>query len=209
MYKHKLRYVVFTDASFKKRNGSSYCGYGAVVVNLETNQYVSFSGELSDRSIVFGESWAILKGLQKTLKLIQQSDDISGDVMVVTDSKLCVNILTDYIPKWDTSDWNDWKTRKGQSVKNQDIYKRIVRLLENYPDVHFRITHIHGHQGKSNEGKIRKDLMKHGITPTDAAVSTFRRMNAMADRLAQAEVDRQIKLETLYGTVSKLRRNKV
>ena len=129
--------------------------------------------------------------------------------MVVTDSKLCVNILTDYIPKWDTSDWNDWKTKKGQSVKNQDIYKRIVRLLENYPDVHFRITHIHGHQGKSNEGKIRKDLMKHGITPTDAAVSTFRRMNAMADRLAQAEVDRQIKLETLYGTVSKLRRNKV
>ena len=60
MYKHKLRYVVFTDASFKKRNGSSYCGYGAVVVNLETNQYVSFSGELSDRSIVFGESWAII-----------------------------------------------------------------------------------------------------------------------------------------------------
>ena len=202
----KLQYIVFTDASYKKRDGRGYCGYGVVIVNMETRQFTEFGGDLSDHTIVFGESWAILKGVQKALELMKNSSHkMKGRVLIVTDSKLCVNILTNFIPRWDTSE-ETWKTLSGKPVKNQEIYKRITTLLGKYPDVEFRITHVHGHLGKKFEYKIRRDLEKHGINPTDETVTAFRRMNARVDAIAQGEVDRQIRLESQYGVIPTLKR---
>ncbi|MCM1230277.1 MAG: hypothetical protein NC489_09090 [Ruminococcus flavefaciens] len=207
MSKSNFRYVVFTDASFKHYAGRGYCGFGVVVVNMESNCYASFGGDLSDHTIVFGESWAILKGVQKALDLIKRSPKQKGNILIVTDSKLCVNILTRFIHLWDTSDWQDWKTLRGKSVKNQEIYKRIVRLMQEHPDVHFRITHMHGHIGKKYEDTIRKDLHRYGIKPTDETVSTFRKMNAKVDAIAQESVDRQIRLESKYGILPIMKRS--
>lgn len=206
--RNRIRYVVFTDASYKKSNGRGYCGYGVVIVNMKSNCYTSFGGDLSDHTIVFGESWAILKGVERALELIDQSSDPTGDILIVTDSKLCVNTLTRFIDMWDTSDWDHWKTMRGKPVKNQEIYRRIIRMIRKYPDVRFRITHMHGHIGQKYEDTIRKDLSKYGIKPTDEAVSTFRKMNAKVDAIAQNEVDRQIKLESRFGVIPSLKRSK-
>lgn len=204
--RNTIRYVVFTDASYKKTENRGYCGYGVVIVNMQSNCYTSFGGDLSDHTIVFGESWAILKGVERTLELINQSSDPTGDILIVTDSKLCVNILTRLINMWDTSDWENWKTMRGKPVKNQEIYRRIIRAIRKYPKIRFRITHMHGHIGHKYEDKIRKDLSKYGLNPTDETVSTFRKMNAKVDAIAQQEVDRQIKLESQYGVIPILRR---
>lgn len=208
MSKTRFRYIVFTDASYKTYDGRGFCGFAVVVVNMTNNSYTEFSGDLSDHTIAFGESWAIYRGAQKAVDLITRSPDPTGEVLIVTDSKLCVNILTRFISRWDLTNWDDWKTLGGSSVKNQEIYRRIVRLVERYPDIHFRIAHMHGHKGKKHEKIIRDDLIKHGINPTDNAVSTFRKMNAKVDELAQGVVDHQIKLETKYGKLPILKRSK-
>ena len=207
MAKPPYRYIVFTDASYKIFDGRGYCGYGVVIVNHETGNYTEFGGDLSDHTIVFGESWAILQGVRKVLDIISKSPDPSGKVLVVTDSKLCVNILTHYINRWDLSNWDNWKTLKGKPVKNQEIYRKIVTLIQKYPEVRFRITHMHGHMGKKHENKIKEDLRSYGINPTDEAVDTFRRMNAKVDRIAQSAVDRQIQLESRYWVIPKLKRS--
>lgn len=206
MAKLPFKYIVFTDASYKTYDGRGYCGYGVVVINMRTLCYTEFGGDLSDHTIVFGESWAIMKGVQKAIELIERSSDSDGKVLIVTDSKLCVNILTNYIDRWDTSNWDNWKTIKGKSVKNQEIYKRIVEMIRKHQNIQFRIAHMHGHMGKKHEDTIRKDLSKYGIKPTDEAVRTFRKMNAKVDEIAQNAVDRQIKLESQYGVIPIMKR---
>lgn len=203
-----FRYIVFTDASFKKYGNRGYCGYGVVVVNTASNCYTSFGGDLSDHTIVFGESWAILQGVRKVIDLINRSSNPSGEILVVTDSKLCVNILTQYINRWDTTNWDNWKTLKGKPVKNQEIYKRIVNLIEKYPDIRFRITHMHGHIGKDDQSKIKADLKSYGIKSSEETVKMFRKMNAKVDAIAQSAVDRQISLEATYGFIPIMKRSR-
>lgn len=199
-----VKYIVFTDASRRKgRDGRPYCGYGVAVLNIETQQFIKFGGELSPRSVVFCEAWAIYRGLVKVAEIIKENPPKKGEqiqILVVTDSKLNVEILSKYIPySWDLSDWNRWKKHDGSPVKNQDLYRRIVSFMETHPEIHARVTHMNSHLNDKEWLRIKKKLSSYGINVRKETAQMFMGMNAIVDRIAQETTAKQRELEESSG----------
>jgi len=185
-----VKYIVFTDASRRKgRNNRPYCGYGVAVLNVETKSYITFGGELSPRSVVFCEAWAIYRGLVKVAELAKDNPPKKGEqvqALVVTDSKLNVEILSRYIPyAWDLSDWNHWKKQDGTPVKNQDLYRTIVTFMEKHPEIHARVTHVNSHLNDEEWLRTKRKLSRYGVNVRKEAAQMFMSMNAIVDRIAQ------------------------
>lgn len=180
-----VKYIIFTDAS--RRTGFSnrqYCGYGVAVLNLETHNYITFGGELSDRSVVFCEAWAIYRGLVKVTELIDK--DKSTRVLVVTDSKLNVDILSRWIPyAWDLSDWKHWRKSDGTLVKNQDLYRRIILFMKDHPELRASITHMNSHLGDQDWPKVKKKLQMYRVNVERETAQMFMFMNGVVDQIAQ------------------------
>lgn len=72
---------------------------------------------------------AELLAIHEALLYAQSKNQIT---VVHSDSKLCVQTLTEYCKKWKA---NGWKTVSGKPVKNQDIVKPIVELYDSMPQV--------------------------------------------------------------------------
>lgn len=199
------RYIVFTDASYKRHGEKGYCGYGVAILNTETKEYGTFGDYVGERTIVYGEGWAINRGIKQALKLVSKQEKVG--ILVVTDSKLSVQVHCKFIPhKWDLSDWHNWRTVKGKYVKNQEIYRNTVELVQRYPNVHIRMAHIHSHMGMSNSDKIKEDLSKHGIRADKDTVKMFMTMNDTVDRIAQDYVEKAIKRQLEWETLPALER---
>ncbi len=62
-------------------------------------------------------------------------------VTVHSDSRLCVNTITQWAPKWER---NGWK-RKGEPLKNLDLVKKLLRLYRAHP--HCKLVWIAAHSG--------------------------------------------------------------
>lgn len=185
-----IKYIVFTDASRRKgQSGRAYCGYGVAVLNIKTKQYVTFGGELSARSVVFCEAWAIYQGLVKVAEIIADNKPPKGEqvqALVVTDSKLNVEILSRYIPySWDLSDWEHWKKQDGTPVKNQDLYRRIVTFMKTHTELHARITHVNSHLTDKEWLRTKRKLRDYGINVRKETAQMFMGMNAIVDQIAQ------------------------
>lgn len=183
--KQPIKYIVFTDASCRRSNSSLYCGYGGVILNTDTNRYASYGGSLGERSTVYCEAWGLLRGLIEISNVIKSSKGKEPvGVLLVTDSKLNVQILTEWIPKWDLSDWMNWRKRDGSLVKNQDLYRRILRVIQDTPEMKVRITHVNSHLTDKEWRRIFKKLQDYGINADESTSKTFMRMNALADGIA-------------------------
>ena len=70
---------------------------------------------------------AELLAIHEALLYAQSKNQIT---VVHSDSKLCVQTLTEYCQKWKA---NGWKTVSGKPVKNQDIVKPAVELYDSMP----------------------------------------------------------------------------
>lgn len=86
-----------------------------------------------------GELLALLKALEHIFTANMES-------LVVTDSEYIFNAMT---KRWYVS-WmnNDWKTRSGDPVKNQDIWMEIahaMHLCERRRDIDIVFYHVKGH----------------------------------------------------------------
>jgi len=200
------KYIVFTDASMRRsheKGARSYCGYGVVILNTETRQFTEFGAELGGNTVVFGEAWAIYRGIQKVRDLTKDKEPTS--VLVVTDSKLNVQILTVYIPYvWDTSDEDHWKRQDGTPIKNQDVYQRIVDIINNNPHLSIRITHINSHLHPSEWPRTQKKLEKYGIRANSTTSQMFMEMNGRADEIAQSITKKMKEEEEKYGCFIRL-----
>jgi len=62
-------------------------------------------------------------------------------VTVHSDSRLCVNTITQWAPKWER---NGWK-RKGDPLKNLDLVKELLALYRAHP--HCKLVWIAAHSG--------------------------------------------------------------
>lgn len=56
------------------------------------------------------------------------------EVHLVTDSTYLINGLTKWLPNWRM---RNWKGRGGQSIKNQDLWKRLELLAQGH-EVHYQ-----------------------------------------------------------------------
>lgn len=193
----KPDYILFTDASVRldRTDHSNVSAYAAVVLNVKSKQYTVISGPLENRSISFCEAWAIYQGLRYLCKIHRENKLKHSKILVVTDSKLNVQILTDWIQNvWDTSDWYHWKKKSPGEIKNQDLYRKIVPLL-NDGRFKVKIVHINSHseKNKTKQAKIFAKLVDADVKLDKETMRLFVKFNALADETAHGLVNDQIK----------------
>lgn len=177
-------FVIFTDGSVRRYPDQKvYSGYSVVVLNLQSKQYTGFCGALNTSSIVYAEAWAVYRGLQYINKICKPIG-LKPSVLVVTDNKLNVTILSDYIfNTWDTSDWGRWKKTDGSLVKNQEVYRNIIKLI-NRGHMSVRYCHINSHLEESDWKRIRSKLLDIDIDANQGMCKLFIQMNQIADEMA-------------------------
>ncbi|CAG8764414.1 37082_t:CDS:2 [Racocetra persica] len=72
---------------------------------------------------------------------------------IMTDSKYVINIIEDWVKKWEK---NGYMSYKNTPVKNQDLIKRLKKLIDNKIDT-VRLIHVRGHLG--NYGNEQADRL--------------------------------------------------
>lgn len=138
--------IVYTDGSCLKKGGIK-CGYGIHFPN----------GELKDISKPFlhvpltsqrAELYAIYKALDNITKNID-----FDTIHIYSDSEYSIKSMTIWIKKWEK---NNWKTVNGKDVANQDIIKKIYKIIQKYPNK-INFTHVRAHTGNIDEYSIGND----------------------------------------------------
>jgi len=164
LYKDLL--FIFADGSIAgQREDNATGGIGVVLANEEavlhkfSKCYKGPTRVMCPTQVTNNrmELRAIIEGLKNFVQ--DYEDPGSYRIMVVSDSAYAINSAKDYLIKWQK---NGWQTREGKPVKNQDLWKELIKLLEHQccPEVIWQ--HCRGHQGIP--------------------------LNELADKLAQSEV---------------------
>ena len=188
----KPDYILFPDGSQRRNQDKIYSGYGMVILNTSTRKYTTFSGYLATNSVVFAEAWAIYQGL-RFLEFKRRSGCLVSKtprVLVLSDSKLNMDIFNIYIPyAWDISDPHKWKKRDSSLVKNQELYRNILHMI-NDCGYNVKFAHINSHI-RGNEKQLRKvqDKLKekYSVQVSYDVMELFSDMNDLADQAAKNE----------------------
>ena len=64
-----------------------------------------------------------------------------AEIVVYTDSKLCLDTITKWAPGWESKGWK----RKGSPLKNLDLVKELLALFREHPGC--RLEWIAAHNG--------------------------------------------------------------
>lgn len=201
----KVDYVIFTDGSVVMDHvtGRTYSGYAVVILNTKTLQYATMGSAMHDRTVNYCESYAIYRGLDKVLRM--RRDRI--DVLVVTDSQMSIEAITRYMRGiWDTSDPKNWKKVDGQPVRNQALYKKIKKLIDDNKQMRLHIIHIKSHKDIDRAWPYMQErFAKHGVNTTEEAAKMFMAMNALADRIAYNKTREERDYERGHGKFYRLK----
>lgn len=200
--------ILFPDASLKRSGDKFFSGYGVVILNTHTGNYTTVKGSLSKDSIVYCEAWAIYQGLRfiEHLRKKQYPKGTNLKVLVVSDSKINIQIFTTWIKKsWDLSDWYDWKKSDKTSVRNQELYRNIMKVLSN-GHLKVKFVHINSHSDKKPGmmKHIESKLEKANVNVNYQTLTTFIELNQVADALACSVTEkskRGSKIETEFQTL--------
>lgn len=183
----KPDFILFPDASLKRRGSETYAGYACVVLNPNTMEYVVIAEELSkNATIVFGEAWAAYRGLQFVRRVQRRDNRGELKVLVISDSKMLVNTFSVWINvSWDTSDWNRWKKKDGSTVKNQGLYRKMLGVMNRGP-LTVRFVHINSHSDKKQglRAYIKQKMREARVRLNDKQLDVFVQLNSVADKAA-------------------------
>lgn len=148
-----MKYRIYTDGACSGNPGPG--GFAYVVVTEHDKVLIKSGGFSENTTNNAMELKAILKALQ--FILLSAGDfgtyaktNVKGaEVTIVSDSAYCINALQQGWPySWKT---NDWKTKKGEQVKNKELWQKLLDVLK---DARCTIQYekIKGHAGdKYNE----------------------------------------------------------
>ncbi len=136
---------VFTDGNCK-RNGKT---------NAKGGYSVYFGDENETRFCVYNKTEIVkeptnqkceLTAIYEVFKTVSQntSQFIDKKIVVCTDSMYSINCLTRWYKSWQG---NNWKTSKGETVKNKDIITSIVSLKETLEMDNIKVDfkHVNSH----------------------------------------------------------------
>ena len=146
---------IFTDGSCMKTSKGILCGYGVHYVNNNINNKIKFN----DISRIFRkkpltnqrtELYAIYKGIKRVYKKNKKIN-----LIIYSDSEYSIKSLTLWIKKWKI---NNWITSNNKPVLNQDIIKKIDKLINNYEgDIKF--IHVKAHTDNQNYESINNAIV--------------------------------------------------
>lgn len=137
---------VYTDGACSN-NGkpNSKGGWGFVVVNENDEQvYEEFGGKVGATNNEM-ELAGFLYGLNYAIGYAM----IGQEIEIYSDSAYIVNCINEcWYKKWER---NGFQASNGESVKNQDYWKPLIKDIEQYKDV-VKVIKVKGHNGnKYNE----------------------------------------------------------
>jgi ribonuclease HI len=125
----KKTVLIYADGSCIGNPGPG--GWAAILKWGEIEK--SISGKKLDTTNNRMELLAVIKGLEAVKKDVP--------IEVFTDSQYVRNGIEKWLEKWQS---NGWKASSGKSVKNQDLWRKLVELQSKKS---VRINWIPGHQG--------------------------------------------------------------
>ena len=137
--------IVFTDGSFIKH--LNRCGYGVLFPNGEYDN-ISRKFKIEPLSNQRAELYAIYKGIKRVHK-----DNETYDIKIYTDSEYSIKSLTIWINTWKK---NNWKSSTGKAVANQDIIRKLDKLINKHKG-NIEFQHVRSHTGKQDFESINND----------------------------------------------------
>lgn len=145
----RFLYNIYTDGSCPKTGGAG--GWAFVVVGPDNQQIYADSGQIYPSTNNTAEMTAIYEGMNWVCEHAHYAP-----ARIITDSKYCQEGICNWLWKWAA---NDWRLYTGGPVKNQGLWKQMMKLLDVHPK-NFLFAWVKGHAGN--------------------------RWNEMADRMAKA-----------------------
>lgn len=87
----------------------------------------------------------------KTLAYLVKHND-NNNVDIYSDSAYVINSLTKgWLKNWEQ---NNWKTKKGNDVKNVDLWKRLISLRKKHKGKKINFIKVKGHSGNTYNEKV-------------------------------------------------------
>ena len=135
--------VVFTDGASRGNPGAG--GWGALLIDNNLNKVWELGGREDNTTNNRMEMMAACEALLSIEKI-----KIEGSIEVHTDSAYLLNGITGWVFGWEK---NGWKTKTGEPVLNQDLWKEISSVCVRLKQKHsIDWKKVSGHSGlRGNE----------------------------------------------------------
>jgi ribonuclease HI len=131
---------IFTDGSSRGNPGPG--GWGMVLIDQANNRIVEQGGAEAHTTNNRMEMYAIIQGLSWAVM------HKATEVTCYTDSSYTIQGATAWMHGWKK---NNWKTKTGAPVLNQDLWQEIGALVES---VRVQFVHVRGHQGVAGNERV-------------------------------------------------------
>ncbi len=167
MNEERQSLAIFTDGACSGNPGPG--GWGAILAYPE-GKIIELGGALRATTNNQME-------LLATIEALEEAREYEGPTSIYTDSTYVIRGITQWVWGWKK---RDWKTAEGKDVANQDLWKKLVRLVSERkpkPEWHYVRGHI-GTPGnercdeiarKFTEGR-RVDLFRGSLLKYDHAI---------------------------------------
>ena len=184
--------IIFSDGSLQKvknRKIESICGSGTIVRSLTNKKEFEKMIPLPDST----NNYAELNGIYEGLLIIKKQGLLKKEpVIIVTDSKYCITVLTDTMILEGKKGLDAvWKNKDKSNMKNPKIIKKIYQLIidkdgDMYDNIKF--VHVNSHlkaNSKEDLDRIIHKFKQVGITINEDGARGVIELNARADKLAK------------------------
>lgn len=123
---------IFTDGACSGNPGPG--GWGAVFVrdNRIVAQRCGYDPDTTNNRME-------LCALIAAYEMLDQAGAGDAEVVIWSDSQLCVNTFTQWAPKWEAKGWK----RKGGPIANLDLVKPLYELVKRHPEAQLRWIKAH------------------------------------------------------------------
>jgi ribonuclease HI len=129
--------IAHTDGSSSPRQDHQMGGWGFVLQMEGVGEYITDSGYEHPTTNQRMEMLAIIKSLETS-----QSIDPSSTLHIVSDSRYCIDGITEWAHNWKKRYW----TKSGGPIKNLDLWKRMYTLVHE-SDMIVTFEWVKGHAG--------------------------------------------------------------
>lgn len=129
--------IIYTDGASRGNPGSG--GYGAIIM-FPNGKAIETGGREDNTTNNRMELMAALSAL----KLVEERDEEKLPIDLCSDSSYVVNGLSGWMFAWEK---NGWKTKEGNIVLNQDIWKELFGVSFRLSKRGLSILKVAGHAG--------------------------------------------------------------
>lgn len=136
-----MKVRIFTDGACSGNPGP---GGWATVFSLD-KKYIKLSGNEENTTNNRMELMAVVKAYERIIQKYKIDNNVEYELYA--DSAYVVNSINNgWIISWNN---NGWKTAKGDMIKNQDLWKRLLELINEIAKkkIPLKIIKVKGHYG--------------------------------------------------------------